>query len=115
MHIIENDETFNRSFDYVSLRARLLGHFIEEIWKAKFKEENEDKTEDSKIMHSAESLPNWISFIIFGPGWNFDKSEKNIKNDRNTNSGKRLLIKKCIQFVVRVGCTFVARGSIQRR
>ena len=105
----------NRSIDYDSVSSRFLGHFVEEKSKSKFEEEGNDKAEDTEIVHSTESLPNWVSFIIFGPSWDFDNSEKDIKNDGNTNSCEWLNIKNAIQFVEQVDCTFVARGNKQRR
>jgi len=66
--------------------SRFLGHFVEEKSKSKFEEEDNDKAEDTEIVHSTKSLPNWVSFIIFGPSWDFDNSEKDIKNYGNTNS-----------------------------
>lgn len=77
-----------RSIVYDSLSSRFLGHFEEEKSESKFEEENKNKTKDSKIMHSTESLPDWVSFIVFGPSGDFDNRKKNIKNDGDTNGSK---------------------------
>lgn len=104
-----------RSIDYDSVSSRFLGHFVEEKSESKFEEEDNNEAEDSEIVHSTESLPYWVSLIIFRPSRDFDDSEENIKNDGNTNSCEWLYINKIIRFVEQVDYTFVAKGNRRKR
>lgn len=75
--------------DY-SLGCRFIVHFEEEKSEAKFEEEYEYEAEDSKVVHSAEGLPDRVSDIVFRPGRYLNNGEENIKDEGNSNSGKGL-------------------------